>query len=144
MNVRVLLADDSSPFLGAVTEALEMSHDLEVVGAAPDGEQALVLAAQHVPDVAVIDIEMPDGGAGLAARLVAQQPGLRVMALTARDDERTVIDMLAAGCIGYVVKGSLDEDLATCVRRAAAGVLFVVASCADGVRQRIADLDADS
>lgn len=140
MALRVLLADDNVALLRAITEDLRASPGIEVVGTAYDGAGAAELATSTAPDVAIIDVEMLAGGPELAARLLALRPSLRVLCLTARDDEQTVLRMLAAGATGYVVKGSLDEDLATYVRRAAAGALFVVAGCVDGVRDRIGSL----
>ncbi|MGZ4594922.1 MAG: response regulator [Actinomycetes bacterium] len=138
MAVRVLLADDNADFLGAVADSLAMCDGVDVVATAPDGDTALRLAMATSPDVAVIDVEMSAGGAALAARLLAQRPGLRVLCLSGRDDEQTVLAMLSAGATGYLVKGSLEEDLGDCIRRCAAGVLFVAAGCADAVRARIA------
>jgi DNA-binding NarL/FixJ family response regulator len=138
--VRVLLADDNPNFLLAVGESLAMSDGVHVVGTALDGDAAVALASSTRPDVAVIDVEMPGGGPALAARLVAQVPGMRVMCLTGRDDERTVLTMIMAGATGFLVKGSLEEDLGAYVRRCASGVRFVVAGCSDAVRARIAAL----
>ena len=83
---------------------------------------------------------MPGGGPDLAAEIARRWPATRIMCLSARDDADTVLAMLAAGATGYVAKGSLDEDLTTCVRRCAAGMLFVIASCATDVRDRLAEL----
>jgi DNA-binding NarL/FixJ family response regulator len=138
--VRVLLADDNPALLAAVADALAMSEGLEVVGTAADGDAAVELAVTTRPDVAVIDVEMPAGGPQLAARLVHRVPGLRVMCLTGRDDERTVLTMLSAGASGYVVKGALEEDLGAYIHRCARGVPFVVACCSEAVRARIATM----
>jgi DNA-binding NarL/FixJ family response regulator len=139
MALHVLLADDNRAFLTAVAETLQSADGIEVVATAHDGDAAVDQARALTPDVAVIDVEMPGGGPELAARLLAAHPGLRVMSLTGRDDEQTVVAMLAAGASGYVVKGSLDEDFAVCVRRCASGTLFVIAGCADGVRARLGE-----
>lgn len=140
MAVRVLLADDNADLLAAVTEALAMSGGVEVVGTATDGDAAVRLAVSTRPDVAVIDVQMPAGGPELAGRLVEQVRGIRVMCLSGCDDEETVLAMLRAGASGYVVKGSLEEDLGAYVRRCAGGVPFVVGGCSDAVRDRIATL----
>ena len=143
MPISVLLADDNAPLRDAAADALHLAGDVDLVASCPDGTSALALAAEHCPDVAIVDVEMPGGGAELVVALLAQQPGLRVMCLTGRDDVRTVLDMLRAGATAYVAKSSLEEDLATCVRRCAAGDMFVVAHSVDGVRSRLAHLLAE-
>lgn len=138
MSLRVLLADDSSPLLSAMQDVLRAAGH-EVVAATTTGEQAVEAAERHQPDVAVVDVEMPGGGAELVTALRALTAPPRVMVLTARDDVDTVMDMLAAGATGYVAKNGLDEDVEACVRRCAGGNgLFVVAGCADRVRERVA------
>lgn len=140
MTVRILLADDNAELVAAAREALSLAPGLAVVATAGTGETALQAAAGHHPDVAVVDVTMPGGGPELVRDLVSMIPGLRVMALTARDDEETVLAMLAAGATGFVSKAVLDEDLATCVRRCGEGMFFVVAGSADRVRERFAHL----
>lgn len=140
MPISVLLADDNAPLRDAAADALTLVADIQLVASVPDGATALGLAAVHRPDVAIVDVEMPGGGASLVTALLAQQPALRVMCLTGRDDVPTVLAMLAAGATAYVTKSNLEEDLATCVRRCASGALFVMADCAEAVRSRIAAL----
>lgn len=107
---------------------------------ARNGAEALAAVEEHLPDVVVLDVEMPGGGAGLAAELARRHPTVRLMCLSARDDPDTVLAMLAAGCTAYVAKGGPGDDLATCVRRCAAGMLFVIADCAPDVSRRLAQL----
>lgn len=140
MSLRVLLADDSNPLLSALQDVLRAAgHD--VVAATTTGEEAVQAAERHEPDVAVVDVEMPGGGAELVTALLALPSPPQVMVLTARDDVETVLDMLAAGATGYVAKSGLDEDVEACVRRCASGNgLFVVAGCAERVRARVSVL----
>jgi DNA-binding NarL/FixJ family response regulator len=140
--VRIVVADDNDDFLGAACDVLAAEPGLEVVAAARTGADALAAAAEHRPDVIVLDVEMPGGGPALAAELTRLHPSARLMCLSARDDPDTVLAMLAAGCAGYVAKGGMDDDLATCVRRCAAGMLFVIADCAPDVSRRIGVLVA--
>ena len=144
MSLRVLLADDSNPLLSALQDVLRAAgHD--VVATATTGEEAIEAAERHRPDVAVVDVEMPGGGAELVTALLALPSPPKVMVLTARDDVETVLDMLAAGATGYVAKDGLDEDVEACVRRCAGGNgLFVIAGCADRVRERLSALRATS
>jgi DNA-binding NarL/FixJ family response regulator len=141
--VRILLADDSPELLAAVREVLDAATGFTVVATASSGDEAVGAAREHSPDLVVIDIEMPGGGPGLVPRLRELSPVPRVMVLSARDDELTVLDMLAAGATGYVAKGALDEDLASCVRSVADGSLVVVADCAGRVRARLDGSAAD-
>lgn len=144
MSLRVLLADDSNPMLSALQDVL-CAAGHEVVAATTTGEEAVEAAERHRPDVAVVDVEMPGGGAELVMALLALPSPPGVMVLSARDDVKTVLEMLAAGATGYVAKSGLDEDVEACVRRCAEGNgLFVVAGCADGVRERLSALRATS
>jgi len=139
--VRIVLADDSTDVVDAVRDVLAAAPGLTVVATADSGDSAVRAALEHAPDLVLVDVEMPGGGPELATRLLELSPRPRVMALSARDDEDTVLAMLAAGATAYVAKDALDEDLAVCVRRCAGGgALFVVAGCADGVRERLGDL----
>ena len=139
MPVRAVVADDNDAFLTAARDVLAAAG-IDVVAAVGSGRLALDACAEHQPDVAVLDVQMPGGGPGLAAEISRRWPATRVMALSAKDDVDTVLAMLAAGATGYVAKGSLDEDLGTCVRRCAEGMLFVIAGCAADVRRRFAEI----
>ncbi len=135
--LRIVVADDNDDLLDAARDVLAAAPDLEVVAAVRTGAEALAAAAEHRPDVILLDVEMPGGGPALAEELSRLHPSVRLMCLSARDEPDTVLAMLAAGCTGYVAKGGLDDDLATCVRRCAAGMLFVIADCAPDVSRRI-------
>lgn len=138
MPVRVLLVDDDPAFLDAMTDVLDADPAIDVLGATPDAYEALRLLEERRPDVVVLDVRMPGGGPPLAASLLEADPGVRLLAMSAHDDERTVVSMLQAGASAFIAKGSLDEDLALCVQRCADGMFFVMARCADHVRLRLA------
>lgn len=138
MSLRVVLADDSSEVLEAMRAVLDAAGHV-VVATARTGDEAVSAVRTHAPDVAVVDVDMPGGGPDLVRRVVALDPAPRVMALSGHDDVDTVLAMLRAGSTGYVAKGIAHEDLETCVRRCADGVLFVVATCSDQVRARLGD-----
>lgn len=140
MSVRILLADDSTELVAAARDALDAAPGLAVVATAASGDATLRAAWEHSPDLVIVDVEMPGGGPDLARRLVALPQAPRVMVLSGRDDEHTILEMLAAGASGYVAKGALEEDLASCARCCARGVLLVVADNADRVRARLGDL----
>jgi two-component system response regulator DevR len=140
VTVRIVVADDSDAFRAAVRDVLAAAPGVEIVAEAATGADALAAVDEQLPDVVVLDVEMPGGGPSLASQLRSRQPATRLLCLTARDDRETVLSMLAAGATGYVAKGALDDDLATCIRRCADGMLFVIAGCAEEVRARITEL----
>lgn len=135
--VRTLVADDNAAFLSALRDTLSGAAEIDLVAAVASGREVLAAVGEHRPDVVVLDVQMPGGGPQLAADLLRRDPALRLMCLSARDDADTVLSMLAAGATGYVAKGTVDADLATCVRQCAGGMLFVIAACAGEVRSRI-------
>ena len=140
MALRIVVADDNDAFLAAERDVLSTQPGVEVVAAVTSGASALEACAEHRPDVVVLDVQMPGGGPSLAAEIAQRWPRTRIMCLSALDDPDVVLAMLAGGATGYVVKGGLDEDLATCIRRCGDGMLFVIAGCALEVHGRLADL----
>jgi DNA-binding NarL/FixJ family response regulator len=121
-RVRVLVVDDSPTTRTMLREALALDGGIEVVGEANGGAEAIATADQLLPDVVLLDVRMPQGDGVQAARHIAStHPGTKIVALTWSDDPRTVRDMLAAGAIGYVVKGGTIDELVSAIRRARAG-----------------------
>jgi len=119
---RVLLVDDHQLVRAGLAALLAAADDLEVVGEAANGEEALDVAARTSPDVVLMDLSMPvmDGVAGTRA-LLAAQPAVKVVVLTSFSDRQRVTEALAAGAIGYLLKDSAPKDLVAGVRSAAAG-----------------------
>ena len=116
-RLRVALADDHPIVLAGVKALLEATPDMELVGEAVTGVAALALVLETRPDVAVLDISMPDmSGIELARRLTAECPGVRLLALTAHEDRAYLHQMLAAGACGYLLKRSAADELARAVR----------------------------
>jgi DNA-binding NarL/FixJ family response regulator len=136
VTLRVLVADDSPAVRAALRDVLALSGH-SVVAEVSTGADAVVAARESRPDVVVVDVDMPGGGPDLVRVLASLDAVPRVMAHSAYDDARTVVDVLAAGATAYVVIGLAGGDLESCVRRCAEGVLFVVAGCADHVRERL-------
>jgi DNA-binding NarL/FixJ family response regulator len=131
MSIRVLLADDQPLVLTGLRTILEAEPDLEVVGEARDGHQAIALARQLRPDVVLMDIRMP-GVDGLAAtrQLATDTDGepIRVVMLTTFDLDEYVYEALRAGATGFLVKDIPDEQLAAGVRAAAHGETLLAPS----------------
>ncbi|HEY8525453.1 MAG TPA: response regulator transcription factor [Acidimicrobiales bacterium] len=122
--IRVLLADDQPLIRGGFRALLDAEDDIEVVGEAPDGEQAVALAAQHVPDVALMDVQMPVLDGIEATRRIAADPrldGVHVVILTNYGIDEHVFNALRAGASGFLVKDIEPDDLLHAVRVAARG-----------------------
>lgn len=122
--IRVLLVDDQPLLRSAFRALLDLEDDLEVVAEAGDGAQAVALAREHLPDVALVDIQMPGVDGIEATRCIAADPalaGVHVVMLTSYGFDEYVLDALRAGAAGFLVKDVLPEDLLHAVRVAARG-----------------------
>jgi DNA-binding NarL/FixJ family response regulator len=116
----VLVADDHPLIRTGLTALLDGVDDIEVVGEAADGEQAVEVAAVARPDVVLMDLSMP-GTDGVAAtrRLLADRPGPQVLVLTSFSDRARIDDALDAGATGYLLKDSPPTDVVAGIRAAA-------------------------
>ncbi len=120
--IRVLLADDHRLVRAGLAGLLSTAADIEVVGEAADGRQAVDLSAAVRPDVILMDLSMPVLDGIEATRLILDQaPEIRVIALTSFADKDKVGDMLASGAVGYLLKDSEPAELLAAVRSASAG-----------------------
>ncbi|CAL9343876.1 response regulator [Streptomyces sp. enrichment culture] len=122
--IRVLLVDDQPLIRSGFRALLDLEDDIEVVAEASDGAEGLELAAQHLPDVALIDIRMPVLDGIETTRRIAADPALasvRVVVLTNYGLDEYVLDALRAGAAGFLVKDILPEDFLHSVRVAARG-----------------------
>jgi len=126
MPTRVLLADDHKIVRDGLKSMLAKEPDIEVVGEAENGREALELTRECSPDVVVLDIGMRELNGIEACRiLVADHPNVRVVALSMHSDRRYVSEMLAAGATAYLLKDSAFDELATAIRSAAQGKMFL-------------------
>jgi DNA-binding NarL/FixJ family response regulator len=118
----ILLADDHRIVRQGLRALLAGEADFEVVGEADDGREALELVKRLSPDVLVLDLMMPGlNGLEVARQLPRQSPGVRVVVLSMYDDEGFVLEALANGVSGYVLKDSNSSDFVHAVREVAAG-----------------------
>ena len=132
--VRVLVADDEPALRDALSELLAQDPTLTLVGAAGDADEAASIAAREQPDVALVDVSMPAGGGPRAAREIARSsPHTRVIALSAFEDRTTVMEMLRAGAVGYLVKGAAGEDIVGSIHRVATGGASISVDVVDGL-----------
>jgi DNA-binding NarL/FixJ family response regulator len=128
-KVRILLADDHPVVRAGLRALLDAQPDMQVLGEAPDGEQAVEQARALQPDVVVMDISMPGVG-GLEATRRLRDLGLetRVLVLTVHAEERYLLPVLQAGGSGYVRKSSAHTDLLEAIRRVDRGDVFLYPS----------------
>jgi DNA-binding NarL/FixJ family response regulator len=107
---RVLIADDDPDVRAVLAAQLALSFD--IVGTAADTNEAIAMAAEHRPDIAILDVEMPGGGGPRATREInAATPATTIVALSADESDRVVRDMLGAGAVAYIRKGVTAEEL---------------------------------
>ena len=112
---RVLIADDD-PDVRAVLSA-QLAPSFEVVGLAADTDEAIALAAAQQADIAIVDVQMPGGGGVRATEAIhAAAPGTTIVALSADESERIVLEMLKAGAVTYIRKGVGAEELTALLR----------------------------
>ncbi len=125
-KIRVCVADDHAILRSGLRMLLSAEADMEFLGEARDGKEAIALVAQKSPDVLVLDITMPNtGGVQALKTLVARHPQTRVVILTMHDDPAYVRSLLGAGAAGYVLKRSVDADLLSAIRAAHQKRMFV-------------------
>ncbi|WP_345185238.1 response regulator transcription factor [Streptomyces lavendulae] len=121
-TVRVFLLDDHEVVRRGLRDLLDAEPDIAVVGEAGTAEQALTRGPAVRPDVAVLDVRLPDGdGISVCRELRSRMPGLACLMLTSFDDEDALLDAIMAGAAGYVLKQIKGSDLVAAVRTVATG-----------------------
>jgi len=121
--LRIVIADDQASVREGLVLLLGGLPDIDVVGAAANGEQAVDLVAAHVPDAILLDLHMPVlDGIGATRRLAAEHPGVAVVVLTTYSDDASVLEALRAGARSYLTKDADRTDIARALRAAAGGL----------------------
>jgi DNA-binding NarL/FixJ family response regulator len=131
-EIRVALADDHPVVLAGVKALLQAASDISLVGEATTGSAALAMIRDTQPDVAVIDLSLPDfSGLDLARQVTEACPNVRLLALTVHEDRAYVQPLLQAGARGYLLKRSAAEDLIRAIRAIAEGGVYLDPAIAD-------------
>ena len=143
-KLRILLADDHGVVRQGFRRILEAQPDMEIVGEAGNGREAVELAAQLTPDLIVMDVAMPElNGIEATRRLKEESPRTRVLALSMHKDAVYVREILRAGAHGYLLKDAIDADLVAAVRAVANGEGYLSPGVANAVltdyRQHVTD-----
>ena len=143
-KVRILLADDHTIVRQGLRKLLEERPEWEVVAEAGDGREAVRLAEQHRPDVAIVDVAMPLlNGIETTRQITKRVPSTRVLVLSMHADEAYVTQILQAGATGYLLKDSADVDLLKAVEEAVSGRSFFSPAIArvmlDDYRRQLTD-----
>ncbi|GAA3600059.1 response regulator transcription factor [Nonomuraea rosea] len=140
--IRVLVADDQALVRAGVRMLLQATGDMEVVGEAEDGAEAVRLAERHLPDVILMDLRMPRvDGLEAIKRELAVRPKSRIVVLTTFAEDGNVYAALRAGAVGFLVKDDEPERMVDAVRRAAAGEQLLAPSVLRRVVERFLDAE---
>ena len=138
MPVRIFLLDDHEVVRRGVRELLEVEDDLEVVGEAGTAEEALQRIPAASPDVAVIDMRLPDGnGVEVCREVRSRNPEVQCVVLTSFADDEALFDSIMAGAAGYLLKQIKGTDLVDAIRRVAAGQSLLDPSVTARVLERL-------
>ena len=129
--IRVLIADDHPIVRSGIAALVRSAHDLEVVGEAQNGLEAVLLAAEHRPDVVLMDLRMPElAGDEATARILAAHPGIRVVILTTYESDSSILPAIEAGAAGYLLKAAPEAEILAGIRSVVAGGMALSPSIA--------------
>jgi len=144
-KIKILIVDDHAVLRAGLSALLNAEGDLEVVGEASNGEDAIDLARTLRPDVAIMDLSMPGlGGLEATRRISALELGVKILVLTAHAEEEYLFPVLDAGGSGYVTKTRADDDLINAIREVARGEVFLYAPATKLLLQRYQERDDES
>ena len=136
--IHVLVADDHPIVRGGIVALLESASDMEVVGTASTGLEAVELALQLVPDIVLMDLRMPGiDGDEATARIVAARSGIRVVVLTTYETDAGILSAIEAGASGYLLKAAPQEEILAGIRSVARGEVALAPSIAAMLVNRV-------
>jgi DNA-binding NarL/FixJ family response regulator len=134
MTTRILIADDHDIIRAGLAAVLGRDPDLQVVGEAGNGREALDLVRSLAPDLVILDVAMPGMDGVEAARAILQErPGTRILALSMHEDQDSLLRMLRTGASGYLLKVDAAREIANAIRLVLAGRCYLSPTLIDGV-----------
>lgn len=126
MKIRIVLADDHNVMREGLRLILDREGDLEVLADADNGRAAVAVAKKLGPDLVVMDVSMPDlNGMEATRQIIAENPGIKVLALSMYSDKRFVEGMFKAGVSGYILKNCIARELVSAIRFVAKGEIYI-------------------
>jgi two-component system response regulator NreC len=126
VTVSILLADDHGVLRAGLRALLSAEGDLEVVGEAGSGDEVLRLAPQLLPDLVLLDLNMPGpGGIEVTRQLRSQSENIRILVLTVHEDEGLVQEAINAGASGYIIKRAVESELINAIQAVARGEIYI-------------------
>jgi two-component system response regulator NreC len=135
-TIRVLLVDDHTLVRQGIRSLMQSYQDIEVVGEAGDGQEAVEKASETDPDVIVMDLTMPVmGGIEATRKIIRQKPGARILVLSRHEDINYARSLLEAGASGYVSKKAVSNELADAIRTVYAGEVYLQPSMAKTITE---------
>jgi DNA-binding NarL/FixJ family response regulator len=138
-SIRVMIADDHPVFRDGLASLLEPLPGIEVVARASDGAEAVALAAEHRPDVIVMDVQMPEvNGIEATRRIVAADGDVGILVITMGEDDGTVLSALRAGARGYLRKGAEQDEIVRAIVTVHGGGVVFGASLAARIAEVLA------
>ena len=137
--MKILICDDQAVVRDGLELLLSLEKDLQVIGTARDGAEALELTAKHQPDLALMDLKMPGmNGIEATRQIRARFPQVKVLVLTTYDDDEWLFDAIRAGACGYLLKDTPREKVVEAIRGTAAGRSFVDPAVAGKLLDQVA------
>jgi len=137
--LKILIADDQALMRDGLQTILQLEHDIEVIATAENGEEACRLVAIHDPDLVLMDIRMPVmNGIEAVKKLRDESPHTKVLVLTTFDEDEYIIEALASGAVGFLLKDIPTEKLLQAIRDAAQGELMLPSSIAVKLAAKLA------
>ena len=131
-KIRVLVVDDQPVVRSGLIMAINQEPDLEVVGEAEYGYEAIDKSLEHIPDLVLMDVELPDmSGIEATSQILASNPRVRVLVFSAYNDEDLVLRAIDAGAMGYILKGSRLEEILESIRKVHSGEEVIGSSIAN-------------
>jgi DNA-binding NarL/FixJ family response regulator len=138
--MKVVICDDQAIIRDGLEMLLTLEKDIEVVGQAQDGAEALDLVAQHRPDLVLMDLKMPGmNGIEATRQIRTRHPAVKVLVLTTYDDDEWVFDAIRAGAAGYLLKDTPREEVIKAVKGTVAGKSYVDPAVAGKLLGQVAD-----